>query len=250
MTSEQERLSHDVPYFADLARSDVTILGAAANATDLATHGYLIVVNDLFWQIQQYCAGVSALLPHDIQPALHTVLRGLYEAAATLQFLEKQPNKEREAGILLAYSYLLDLKELPHDPVATRERQVILGRMPPDVVDEARKRSARHPRTWSGRKQTELLRESMIGGVPELYGPLSGSAHASRAGRYYRLELMQGDEIRIHTGRSIPHDERELCANFARRLLHGAFKIMWRANGGAPTRLETSDPEEWLHLNQ
>jgi len=63
------------------------------------------------------------------------------------------------------------------------------------------------------------------------------------------LELLADDTIQIHTGWPSSDDERETHANFARRILHSAFKVMWEENGGGPVNFKTSNPEEWLRAN-
>jgi hypothetical protein len=245
MPTELEQLAYDVPSLADLARSDPNVIAAAANAVDPLRHAALIVFNDLFWQVQQYAAAICALVPHDLHLPIQVVLRGLYESAVIMGYLRIHPAKDREAAILLAYTYWRDTEELHHDEDATRERMGILTRMPSDVVTEAKRRGTTRPKGWSGLTFRDLASKSGVRGYDSLYGPLSGSAHAARAGRYYRLQQVHGGRIQVHTGWSSSEEERETHANFARRILHSAFKIMWDENGGGPLSLKTTDPEVW-----
>ncbi|MFN0181130.1 MAG: DUF5677 domain-containing protein [Gemmatimonadales bacterium] len=250
MPTELDQLAHDVPYLADLARSDPAVLAAAANTPDPLRHASLIVLNDLFWQVQQYAAAICALVPHDLHLPVQVVLRGLYESAATMGYLRTHPAKDREGAILLAYTYWRDTEELSDDQAATRERRDILSRMPPDIVAEAKRRGSTRPKGWSGLTVKDLAAKSGVKGYDVLYGPLSGSSHAARAGRYFRLIAVQDGRVEVRTGWPSSPEERETQANFARRILHSAFKIMWEENGGGPVHFKTTNPEDWLRTHR
>jgi hypothetical protein len=172
----------------------------------------------------------------------------MYECFLALRYLYTHPRRAFEATVLLAYSYLKDLEEQSPDSAFVAQRAEILSRMPSDAVEAARARMAKRPYTWTGLSLRVVAANAGVGGYEEFYGPMSGVAHAARAGRYFRLGANPDGTWRVMTGWNLEHDEREVQANFARRILHASFKSMWELQGGGSLAFDTTDPFAWTGI--
>lgn len=242
--SEHDRLGKDAGYFADLARSEPEILGSTIHQSDPYQACYRLTITDLFWQVQQYAGAVHSLIQEHLHLPLLGAQRGMFESATAMSYLRAHPNRAFEATVLLAFSYIKDCEEHALQPLLVEERKTLLTRMPQDAVATARNRTARKPKTWSGLRMREFTERSGMKGYDTFYAPLSGSVHAARAGRYFTVSA-DGDQVTLRTGWEIGLEEREVQSNFARRLLHGSFKIMWDANGGKGLAFNSTNPDEW-----
>jgi hypothetical protein len=243
--TQHEQLAYDVAYLADIAIGNLPILASAAAEPDPHRACYLLALTDLFWQVHQYAGAIHVLIREQLHLPLLVCQRGLFESGTAMGYLRLHGKAEFEGAVLLAYSYLKDIEDHSEQTELLEERNALLARMPADAVQTARKRMSRRPRTWSGLSFRELVARGGMAGFDKFYGPLSGSAHAARSGRYFRI-VKRGDDHFVTTGWPINGEEAEVQSNFARRVLHGAFKIMWSENGGAAGSLNTSNPNDWL----
>ncbi len=106
----------------------------------------------------------------------------------------------------------------------------------------------RKPRTWSGLNARELAAAGGVTGYSEAYGFFSSETHGTLVGENVRIRPAAEGESKgtIKLGRSPGPNDVESLANFARRSLHGAFRIMWQVFDGPAVEIHTPNPELWL----
>ena len=90
-----------------------------------------------------------------------------------------------------------------------------------------------------------MAREGQVRGYHPMYGYASAETHISIVGEHVRVEQLSASEVRLVTGRDITPEEGENQANFARRALHGAFRILWGVLDGPKIEIRSTDPELW-----
>jgi hypothetical protein len=203
-----------------------------------------MVVADLSWQIFEHATAMHLLLTEQLYTSALVVLRAIYEAQVTLRYLVQHQKSQDEAVIFLAFSYLRDIKHFGHQADLVDEYSAIVERMPKHLVEEAKRRAAKHPPTWSGKTVSRMADEAgMVGHVPT-YGFLSAEAHSAALGRHVS-SARTGDMMSIETGRQMSPEEVESTANFARRAVHFAFKTIWGIFDAPKISFDSTDPEEW-----
>lgn len=87
-------------------------------------------------------------------------------------------------------------------------------------------------------------------GYAEAYGFLSSETHGTLVGEHVKVVRTDDGMAHITTGRHLTSKEIESLANFARRSLHAAFKIMWHEFDAPRVVFHGDDPESWLKAQQ
>jgi hypothetical protein len=166
---------------------------------------------------------------------------------ATLGYLVNHANTQDEAVILLAFSHQQLAKRFGHQPELVKERNQILGRMPGHLVAEAQRRARRKPFTWSGLNARQLAAAGGMRGYDEAYGFFSSETHGTLIGENVTLVAPADGETKgtISFGRRHGPNDVESLANFARRSMHSAFKIMWQIFDAPAVEVRTPNPELW-----
>lgn len=244
--SELEWLDNDIQEIRRLFETNPQLFQSLADVHDPDRHARYLVVADLTWQIWHHAAGVYVLLREGIYTSMLVIQRAIFEALVTLAYIVKHPDSQNEAVVLLAHSYIQDINHFSHQQELVKERSEILTRMPAHLVERARSRAEKQPRTWSGKTIRQMANEAGIEGYSPTYRFMSAEAHATAIGRHVRT-LRTGDIMKIETGRQVTPEEVEAAANFARRALHAAFKIMWSVFDGPSITISSTDPEGWRH---
>lgn len=219
--------------------------------TRIATLSTLVVA-DLTWRIWYLAISIHLLLAHELYSPANVLARSLWEAIATLGYLVKHPKFQDEAVILLAFSYQQLVKQFPHQPDLVKERTEILARMPKKLVAEAQRRGSQKPWTWSALNARQLAAAGGVTGYTEAYGFFSSETHGTLVGENIKILPPETGETKgtIRMGRQPGPKDVDSLANFARRSLHGAFKIMWNVFDAPPVQVRTPDPEVWLSAQQ
>jgi hypothetical protein len=221
------------------------MLEIIADTSDLPQQTFRMVVADLVWQIWYLVMGAHELLLEELRLPLVVVQRALFEAVTALSYLVQHTKAADEATILIAYTHLRQLEVFHDQAELARERKAILARMPVHLVAEARRRVKRDPRTWSGKTIAQMAREGKVQGYKPMYGYSSAEAHISIVGEHVRVESIDDRHVRLVTGRELSPSEIETQANFARRQLHGAFKVLWGVLDGPKIEFRGTDPNLW-----
>jgi hypothetical protein len=220
-----------------------------ADAGDPDEHAQYLVVADLTWRIWHQARAVALLLEAGLYSPALTVARSSFETLAILGYLTKHPSKRNEAIVLLAFSYLRQMKQFAEQEDLVAELNAILARMPTELVTEARTRTERHPYTWSGKKIQEMAEQGGVKGYDDAYAWLSSEAHGSAMGHHANVTPAGDGNVKIRLGRAMPVEDVEATANFARRALHSSFKVLWAHFALPKVTVGTSDPESWQGLN-
>jgi hypothetical protein len=176
--------------------------------------------------------------------------RAAFEGVMSLGYLTTRANLEEEAQLFLAHSFLRELATFPDQPDLVAERTRNLERIPDHLRTIAKKRLATRPHTWSGQTFKAMAEEGGVAGYDEGYRYLCGEAHVSILGTHVRVLTREDGGTRIVTGREIDAEEIEAHANFARRTLHGAFRVLWKVFDATPVNVNSEDPSLWDGLSR
>jgi hypothetical protein len=218
---------------------------ALGDTREPQAHIFLRASVDLSWQVLGHAAGSAAMIEGRLGTALLPVQRAVFEALANLRFLVAHPNRNFEATVFQAYSYLKDIEDFPTDVPLVEERKEILGRMPAEVVANAKRRLKDRPHTWSGKNLSTMARQGGLGDFEALYGFLSGRAHASRIGYHVRFGAVTGDQQEVQFSMALPEGDVEVHANFTRLALHSAFRALWSLVDSPRLVVPTPDPGQF-----
>ncbi|MEO5799821.1 MAG: DUF5677 domain-containing protein [Gemmatimonadales bacterium] len=221
---------------------NVALRTALGDVTDRKRHAFHTISVDLAWQVVAHAAGVATLLYDRITPPLMVVQRALWEAAISVRYLCRHPDRDHEAAIFKAYSYIKEQEDFALDDALIVERESFLSGMDPDIVTEARNRARKRPHTWSGLKIVEVADQAGITGFDIVYRALSGRAHAHRAGKLLRFGKVTGDQQEFTLGESLTDLEVDHFANFARRGLQIAIRSVWGSVASPILRFGAPDP--------
>lgn len=246
-TTQLQWLAHDLPEYHRVLGAHPTLLDPLADMRDLDEQGRLTVLTDLFFRIFQHAAGLCVLLEHDVRTPALVVTRALFEASGTLGYLVTHKDQQFEALVLLAFSHLSKLEYFPNQKGLVAELEANLKRMPTRVVEEAKKRRKKHPKTWSGVSVKTVMTSGSIIGYDFVYGLLSAEVHASSIGEL--VKVVPGSTpgtVDISTALSILPVDVEALANYARRSLNDSLMILWTAMKGPAFSINTEDPKIWL----
>jgi hypothetical protein len=243
--TELDWLASDTQEIRRLLDEHPDVLKPLADVTDPNQHAKYLVVAELTWRIWMHAMAVEVLLRQELYTPALVVQRAIFEALTTYGYLVSHENFQDEAVILLAYSFMRDIQHFSHQANLVKEHTAILERMPKHLVEIAKARTKKRPRTWSGKTVKEMAEVAGVSGYDPLYRYMSGEAHASAMGRHIRT-AQEGPMMKIHLGRDATEKEIQSSANFARRALHAAFKKMWDIFGGSKITIRSKDPEVWL----
>ncbi len=243
--TELDWLTGDTQELRRLLDENRDLLKPLADVTDPNQHAKYLVVAELTWRIWMQAMAVEVLLRQELYTPALVAQRAIFDALTTYSYLVNQKNFQDEAIILLAYSFMRDIRHFSHQASLVKEYTAIVDRMPKRLVEIAKTRAKNHPRTWSGKTVKEMAEIAGVTGYDPLYAYMSGEAHASSMGRHIRT-IQEGRMMRVHLGREPTEKEIQSSANFARRALHAAFKKMWDIFGGPKITIHSKDPEVWL----
>lgn len=246
--TQVEWLAEDIPEMRRLVDFALpSFLPLLTDRTDPERTAKYLVTADLVWRIWYLAIAIQVLLAQELYSPANVLTRSLWEAMATLAYLVKHPKFPDEALILLAFSFQKLVEQSPHQPELVKERTAILARMPAKLVDEARRRAKTKPFTWSGKTARQLGDAAGVTGHAQSYPFLSSEVHGTLVGENIKIIAPQKGEKKgeIKFGRQPGPRDIEALANFARRALHGAFKIMWRVFNGPKVQVQTPDPDLW-----
>jgi len=249
-STQLEWLGYDTIELRRLLDSTPSFVAPLADFTDVDRHAKHLVVTDLTWRIWYLAMGIHLLLEQEIHSPAVVLTRALWEALAALGYLVKHPKFPDEAVILMAFSYLDQVKQFAHQAELVKERTEILARMPPKLVAEARRRATTRPFTWSGLNMRQVAAAGDMKGYAEAYGYFSTETHGTLMGEHVKVVRADDGKAHIKTGRTVDPKSVESLANFARRSLHSAFKIMWRVLDAPPVVFHGEDPELWRKAPQ
>src|SRR5205823_8335891 len=129
------------------------------------------------------------------------------------------------------------VKQFAHQPDLVKERAEILAKMPKHLVAEAQRRAGKKPFTWSGLNARQLAKAGAVTGYAEAYGFFSSETHGTLVGEHVKVLTTSEGKVRITTGRHLSPEEVESLANFARRSLHAAFKMLWQVFDAPPVQV-------------
>ena len=244
-STQLEWLGYDTIELRRLLDATPSFVAPLADLTDLGRHAKYLVVADLTWRVWYLAMGIHLLLEQEIRSPAIALGRSVWEALATLGYLVKHAQFEDEAVILLAYSYLDQRKQFAHQPNLVQERDALLARIPAKLVAEAKQRAAKHPKTWSGLRWREVAAAGDVTGYDEAYGYFSTESHGTLVGEHVKVVRTAEGRGQIKMGRELSPESVESLANFTRRSLHSAFKIMWRVLDAPPVVFRGEDPEVW-----
>jgi hypothetical protein len=247
--TQRQWLAHDLAEFRRLLDEHPQVLETLADVRDAERHTLLHIVAELYWRIWAHATAVGLLLNEQLFPSALVLSRAIFEALVTLGYLVKHRDSQNEAVILRAFSYQRDLKHFAHQANLVEEYTKVLAIMPEHLVEVAKERARKHPKTWSGKNVREMALAAGVNGYDPGYAVMSGEAHASAAGRYIRLDV-DGRMMSIEASTAGTEKENEALANMARRALHTAFLTMWDLFKGPKITIRSESPDEWLKKQQ
>src|SRR5687768_8222364 len=175
--TELEWLEHDGLEMRRLLTEDPKLFEPLADFTDPRQHTLHLVIADLFWQVWYHAMAVEVLLTEQLETSAVVVQRALYEAIAAISYIHHHQDRAAEAEILLASTYLKQVRLLTDQPTLIKERQEILARIPGKTVKVARERLSKKPFTWSGKSIRAMMSAANVTGYDTLYAYLSAKAH-------------------------------------------------------------------------
>lgn len=245
MQTQQDLLRTDIAEVRRVLEENPAAFNAMFDLTDLNRQNFVSVVADLAWRIYYDVIAVDVLLREEIPDALLAVQRTTLEALATLSYLVKHKEGEFEALVMRAFAQLKNVKLFSHQPDLVSEREALLARMPIRAVETARYRFSKRPYTWSGKSFKQLIAESDVTGYDTLYDYLSSESHSAMIGSRVQLQTKPDGTADLRFGRDFTAKDLESHANFARRALKHAFRLLWATLNGPPVRLTTEDPDLW-----
>lgn len=213
---------------------------------DLPTHALRLVVADLAWQVLTHTKGISVLLEHRLRAPLLVAQRACFEGLISLAYLVQHADAKSESQAFLAHSFINKIESLSEDSEFLRERERNLARIPDAIVEVARSRRSKHPRTWSGPTIKEMAKAGHVTGYESGYRFLSREAHLTVIGSHVRVFEREEGGFRVIAGRELEDFEAESQANFARRNLHSTFRLLWHALEGGDVQVRSEDPAVWL----
>ena len=243
--TQLEWLRSDVEEVRRVLDEHPQVFEALADVRDPDRHAKYLVVAELTWRIWTHAMAVEVLLREDLYTPALIIQRAMFDAFVTLGYVVKHPKSQDEAVILLAYSYLRDLRHFPTQTDLVREYTDVLNRMPKRLVNTAKARAKERPRTWSGKSIKQMAEAAGVRGYDPGYTHMSGEAHASAMGRHIRT-TRHGDMMNLEAGRRTTDKEVQASANYARRFLHVSFKTLWDVFGGPKITIRSENPDEWL----
>ena len=243
--TELDWLTVDTQEFRRLLDQHPDLLKPLSDVTDANQHAKYLVVAELTWRIWMHAMAVEVLLRQELYAPALVAQRAIFDALATYGYLVNHKDFQDEAVVLLAYSFMRDIRHFSQQANLVKEYAAIVDRMPKRLVEIAKSRAKDHPRTWSGKTVKDMAAIAGVTGYDPLYGYMSGEAHASAMGRHIRT-IQEGRMMKVHLGRDATEKEIQSSANFARRALHAAFKKMWEIFGGRRITIRSKDPEVWL----
>jgi hypothetical protein len=243
--TQTELLAVDIGEIRRIIEENLAVFHALGDLSDLNRQNYLSVIADLTWRALYHAMGVNELLNKELRDPLTVVQRALFETLTSLGYLNSQTNPEEEALILRAYTHLKQIRLFPDQPEVVNECQQLLQRMPLKAVALAQQRLKKWPYTWSGKTIKQMTEPGKIAGYATTYSYLSAEAHVGIIGERVNLIDLGDGTGNITFGRDIPVEEMEAHANFARRAVKHAFKIMWAVFDGPAVQLRSPDPDEW-----
>jgi hypothetical protein len=240
--SELDHLLYDLQFIPAAVADNRAMFDALGDTRDPQRHTFHAVSLDLSWQCLGHAAGAAALLSQGLVPPLFPVQRALFESLASLRYLASHVDRDREATIFQAYTYIRDRVDFSDDQALITERDTILSAMPEDIRATAEHRSSNHPWTWSGLRIQEVAERAGLTGFHRLWGHLSARSHAGRAGRGVRFGEVNGNKQGVTIGEVLSELDAEAHANFSRRALHAAFRCLWGHFESPHIVLPTPDP--------
>ncbi len=243
--TELDWLTSDTQEIRRLLDERPKLFKPLADVTDPNRHAKYLVVAELTWRIWMHAMAVDVLLRQQLYTPALVAQRAIFDSLTTYGYLVSHKDFQDESVILLAYSFMRDIKHFPQQQNVVKEYKATLDRMPKHLVETARTRSKDHPRTWSGKTVKEMAEIAGVSGYDPLYAYMSGEAHASAMGRHIGI-IQESGVMNIHLGRNATEKEIQSSANFARRALHAAFKKMWDIFDGPKISIRSKDPEVWL----
>lgn len=243
--TELQWLSHDLLEYRRILGTNKAALAPLGDTTDPDRHTRYLVIADLWWRIWDLAGAIALLLEHEFYTPAVPLIRAQFDALATVGYLAKHPNAQDESVIFLAYSYIKQCEHFAHQAELVNELSGILARMPGHLVAKARCRASRRPHTWSGLTNRKLAATGDVTGYDQAYGYFSGETHASLPGQYVRIVPTGNGMATIQTGTRVQAEDVESMANFARRSLHSAFKVMWAIFDAPPIRINSKNPADW-----
>ncbi|HEY4320394.1 MAG TPA: DUF5677 domain-containing protein [Gemmatimonadales bacterium] len=238
-------LAYDIEIVLSVIQNERALFDALGATDRPGFHVLTVAVTDLTWQVISHAAGVVTLLQGDFVSPLCAVQRALFEAFANLAYLFRHDDRETEAQVFQAYTYLKDMEDFPLDASLTEERQELLARLPERIVATARARAKTKPWTWSGKNLKEVAREGGIEGFDGLYAYLSGRAHAARLGQSVRFGAVAGNTQAVTLGEGLPLEDTEIHACAARRALRDCVGLLCRTVAANPIIYTSPNPSDF-----
>lgn len=238
-------LGNDLTEIDRVLQENFSLFAPLADLRDPDRHAQHLAVASLFTQLRYHAAAVHMLLIEELYPSAIVVTRALLEAWASLAYLVEHSDNQDESVIFLAASYLQRIEVFSHEPDMVQEYQEILTKMPPDLVETAKRRLDNHPRTWTGKTIRLMMDESGIEGTGPLYKHLCAEGHGAIGEMNVDLAPTREGTMRVSLGRNVHPTDVQSLANFARRALHGGLRLQLGAFDGPKVTLRTTDPEEW-----
>lgn len=248
--AQRDWLSHDLVEFARIFDEHPDWAKPLGDARDPRARTRYRIVADLFGQIWDHVRGAHALLEGEHFAPLMAVQRATFEAITTLGYLVRHPHSADEAVILLACTHLRQIEVFTQDAPLLEERRRLLAEMPAELVAEAQRRMRAHPRTWSGKRVSQMASEGKVEGYASMYGYLSAHVHTSIVGEHVVLEPGAEGRTTLTLGRALSQQDAEAHANFARRALHGSFRLMWKLFDAPRVDIRSRNPDTWRPLEE
>ena len=243
--SQLEWLAHDLDIMRPLLEGS-DVFPRLSDTSDNPTHALRLVAADLTWQIWTHVVGASVLLQRRLRAPLIVVQRACFEGIISLSYLVSRSNAKEEAQIFLAHSFLREIQTFSDESEFVGERRRNLANIPSSLVTVAERRLSNRPHTWSGQTFKRMAELGHVAGYDDGYRYMCGEAHVSVIGGHVRVLDREDGGVRIMTGAECPDSEVEAHANFARRNLHSAFRLLWQAVEAGPVQVPTEDPADWL----
>jgi hypothetical protein len=243
--NEIVHLGSDLQLVLEISRQEQAIFRELGQTDQPGRHALAVVAIDLAWQMIGHAAGVSVLLNHDFGPPIAPLQRALVEALASVAYLRRVDDRETEAQVFQAYSHLKDIEDFPSDRGLIEERQSILAQLSSAIVEEATRRTATSPKTWSGKRVRDMAKIGGLVGFDGVYGYLSGRTHANRVGHNVRFGTAQGSTQSVTLGATLSAGDKESHACAARRCLRDGVRVVWEIVGASPVVYTTPNPTNY-----
>jgi hypothetical protein len=240
VTSQLKLLSHDVNVLIGKVEHAPS-LRAKLNPRDIDHLNLIETTADLLARGFDAALGLGAVLSSGLRVPSAVQARSLLEACAQLGYLRQQPDPIHSALVLRAFSLLTWCGLFPEQDPGVQEWESILSRMPPKPVSEAKQR-LREKRGWTGLNTRDML---VSAGFNDywIYQYFSAESHGGLVGADATIRLTPNATLSL--GSRLSDESVETSANFGRRVIHFGFKTAWALLGGAPTSLDTEDPDVW-----